>query len=237
MKGVYCEQLCENVSVTDNFIEHIADDGIDFEGLFCGAGDVNNHNTIWDNKIEHVGELAGGSEAIRLANSGHNTVMTEQSGHYGPRNFIYITDIETPGLNDGYAWGNVIQYNKAIAFYQDSNDGGAFGVFALGNEPPTNGPPWRTNYFLQNVADHIVADPRMLGPVPVCMFTDNQSHGQTVGDFLCTNSTSQERVNDSGSLTENNGTTDHLVWDVSWGTSGGGAVDLPNVGLTGANPY
>lgn len=229
--------------IQDSWVHETGFDGIQFEGWACGAGDRNNHNTIYDVKIDHFGELLGHGVGMQFSNSGHNTVSHLEIGP-GVGNGLIVTDVENVGSFDGYAWGNVFSFIYGHDTDQDRTDGGFFYVFAVGNDPPSLDPT-RRNYFFQNRVENINVHPgaqQAVSAAPAAFYTDNQTSETTVEDLKCSNiGKSTIYVNNClspSTSAEGNLTTNQTVSDVCWGASGGNGV-VPNsqIGLTAAFPY
>jgi hypothetical protein len=230
LAGMYLQNMAYNITVQDSWIEHTGYDGIQAEGRWCGQGDVNNNDLISDDKITNPGETIGHGAGVRLANSGSNT-LTHLALSQGPRDAIYVTDLEKPGQFDGYAINNLIEFSSISHFGQWSADMGCLGFFALGSEPPTS-PPYRTNTSTQMAIDHCDTHPTIAAfdAAAAGVFTDNQTHGQ---DFNFINATAggaggNLRLNDSG---------DHTYVDCVWQVGFDPSLMSPAIGLTAAFPY
>ncbi len=88
--GLRFDLYSKNNRVEGNHIEHLGGVGILLAGYGPGTKDVNNHNTIVNNSIHHIGEMYHGSPAIFVWQSSKNCVVNNLISHV-PYTGICIT--------------------------------------------------------------------------------------------------------------------------------------------------
>jgi hypothetical protein len=176
--GIYMLFHNEGAEISGNLIESVGISGVTLQGAFPGDGDVAHDNSIANNLIRNVGELAGHAAGIDISNAGHNVIANDRITD-SPRFGLVIHAIaHTPG-DQLYAEGNDVHGIEIANTCQDSGDAGAlylFGLFADGTAP-------RQNSFREIEVSNASPDPSMKDLAPNGVFTDNDSGMQSFEDI------------------------------------------------------
>ncbi|MCP4312433.1 MAG: hypothetical protein GY790_14310 [Bacteroidetes bacterium] len=91
---------CQHISIEKNLIDHVGHMGILLAGYGPGTKDVNMHNRIVNNIIDHVGEVVWHGHAIFIWQSGENYVAHNLI-QYCPRKGVGICGVRAPIFKEG----------------------------------------------------------------------------------------------------------------------------------------
>jgi hypothetical protein len=179
--GIYMLFHNQHDRIYGNLIEHTGINGITLQGGFPGTGDVSRDNIIANNRIHHVGELAGNAAGIDISNSGFNTIANNWI-HDSPRYGVIIHAIAGVAGDELYAQGNVVERTRIERTCQDSGDTAP--IYAIG--VAADGTAARQNTFRQLVIAGAIADPSMRDIAPNGVFLDFDTPDQIFEDIVVT---------------------------------------------------
>lgn len=231
MSGLYGEGYVQSCTFQNLWIEKIGATGMALEGMSPGEGDINGSNTLFNLKINNIGEMTGDGSGLDLSQSSNNTV-SHLYIHDGPRAAIWIRGGYNDTSEQVYAYGNSVSYAKIANMMQDSGDEGAIvGAFTQSGGIRTN-----TNTYSQITIDNTQAHASMTDIGPAGVFLDGQGTGFTFSNVWVTNAPSFLFRNDSG--------VDPTLVNTSFTTTGtsnpsfnSSLVDTANIGVTNTFPF
>lgn len=105
----------QNITVANNYIDHVGHMGVLLAGYGPGTKDVNKNNTIHNNIIHHVGELIWHGHGIFLWQSGHNTISNNWI-HDVPRKAIGVAGVRSQILMK--EWSDFDEASKTIRWQE-----------------------------------------------------------------------------------------------------------------------
>ncbi|MBO9605943.1 MAG: right-handed parallel beta-helix repeat-containing protein [Paenibacillaceae bacterium] len=222
--SIYMLFYNQNNTIAGNWIEHSGLAGVLLEGRYPGEGDVLKNNTITNNLIHDVGELAGHGAGVYVMNAGSNEVSYSEI-YNSPRYAVAYDaypDIPSSAI---YVKNNVFKNLNIHDVEHDSGDTGAIYAFGISDDTP-----YLTNTIDQVTIDNVYAHPSMSDYAPNGIFMDNDSNGQLFSNIKVTNTQNGAfRTNDSGS---------HSLTNVSWQAGFNDTLmDYNNIGLKSTFVY
>jgi hypothetical protein len=230
--GIYVDGWGTNATIQNVWERRIGSTGIRFEGQFPVLGDWVNSNTVYNVRINNVGEQSGEGSGIELAQSGSNLL------HYldifnGPRKGLWV--LATTGQNaipwTVYTRGNVVDHFHLHNLTQDSGDTGCLGVDSLSSIEPTV----MINFFSQGIIDHCQVNSSLRDIAPDGILSDDETDRQSFTNI-------QVSAVDDHTFRRNTSTT--TLVNTSFNTDGTvngsfnpALMDTANIGVTSAFPW
>jgi len=105
----------QNISVSNNYIDHVGHMGILLAGYGPGTKYANKNNTVHNNIIHHVGELIWHGHGIFLWQSGDNTISNNWI-HDVPRKAIGVAGVRAQILMK--PWSDFDEASKTIRWHE-----------------------------------------------------------------------------------------------------------------------